>query len=574
MAVNKELAKALRLIAYYLALKNIPFKPQAYEKAAYVIESLEEDIGELINKQGKYFLEQLPGVGKSIAEKIIEYLQSGKIQELENLKKELPVDIESLLRVEGIGPKMIYRLYKELNIKNIDDLKKACQKHRLRNIYGFGAKKEEKILKSLAFLDKTGNRLIISEAYFLVKDLTDYLQKSNLAEKIVVAGSYRRFKETIGDIDILVVTKNIKQFTDYFLNYKDIQDVYAKGDKKIMVRLENNVDVDIRVFDKESFGAALCYFTGSKDHNIALRKLALKKGWKLNEYGLFDRNNRKIAGATEEEIYAKLGLQFIPPELRENKGEIELALENKLPHLVDYDDLKGDLQVQSDWSDGQDSIETIAKAAIKFGLEYVCITDHTKSLKVANGLDEERILKQMAEIDRINKKYRGKIVILKGVELNILKNGSVDITDDVLSKLDFVGASVHSYFNLDKKTQTERIKKAMANKNIDCIFHPTGRLINKRPPYEVDIVDLIDYAKKTNTLLEINAYPDRLDLNDEYIRLCVDKGVKMLIDSDAHSTSHFSFLKFGIAQARRGWASAADILNTLKLKDFLLSLKQ
>jgi DNA polymerase (family 10) len=559
---NQEVAKLLRMMASYLEMKGVAFKPQAYEKAAYSIEALDEDIEEFVKKKGKEGLMELPGVGESIAEKIIEYLKTGKIKELEDLKKEVPVDIETLTSIEGVGPKIVYKLYKALGIKNIDDLEKACLEHKIRRLPGFGEKSEEKILKGIQFFKQGGGRAILGFIIPVVEELVNYLKESGFAKEVVPAGSYRRRKETIGDIDILATSDKPEKLMDYFVKFDGISDVLAKGPTKTMVRLKIGLDADLRVVSEESFGAALAYFTGSKDHNIAMRELAIKKGWKLNEYGLFDKNGKMIAGKTEEEIYKALDLEWIPPEMRENKGEIELARQKKLPKLIEYGSIKGDLQVQTDWTDGQNSIEEMVKEAIKLGLEYICITDHTKSLAMTGGLDEEKLLKQMNEIDKLNQKYKGKIKILKGAEVNILKDGSLDIKDEVLAKLDFVGAAVHSHFNLPKNIQTERIKKAMANPHVDCIFHPTGRVINRRPAYEVDIDEIIDYAKKTGTILEIDAYPDRLDLKDEHIKKCVEKGVKMVIDTDAHSVLHLGFLDLGVSQARRGWATKEDILNT------------
>jgi DNA polymerase (family 10) len=569
---NQEVAKLLRMMASYLEMKGVQFKPQAYEKAAYSVEALDEDIEEFVKKKGEEGLMELSGVGESIAEKIIEYLKTGKIKELEELKKEVPVDIETLTSIEGVGPKIVYKLYKTLGIKNIDDLEKACLEHKIRRLPGFGEKSEEKILKGIQFYKQGGGRAILGFIIPVVEELVNYLKESGFAKEVVPAGSYRRRKETIGDIDILATSDKPEKLMDYFVKFDGISDALAKGPTKTMVRLKIGLDADLRVVDEESFGAALAYFTGSKDHNIAMRELAIKKGWKLNEYGLFDKNGKMIAGRTEEEIYKALDLEWIPPEMRENRGEIELARQKKLPKLIEYGSIKGDLQVQTDWTDGQNSIEEMVKEAIKLGLEYICITDHTKSLAMTGGLDEEKLLKQMNEIDKLNQKYKGKIKILKGAEVNILKDGSLDIKDEVLAKLDFVGAAVHSHFNLPKNIQTERIKKAMANTHVNCIFHPTGRVINRRPAYEIDIDEIIDYAKKTGTILEIDAYPDRLDLKDEHIKKCVEKGVKMVIDTDAHSVLHLGFLDLGVSQARRGWTKKEDILNTLpveKLQKFL-----
>ncbi len=569
---NLEIARLLRMMALYLEMKGIPFKPQAYERAAYSIESLDENIEEFVKKVGKEGLKNLPGVGESIAEKIIEFLKTGQIKELEELKKEVPVDIETLSSIEGVGPKTIYKLYKALGIRTLEDLEKACREHKIRRLPGFGAQSEEKILKGIEFFKQGSKRFVLGFIIPIVESLVNYLKEHPDIKEVVPAGSYRRRKETVGDIDILAISKNPEKVMDYFVSFPEVEHIYAKGPTKTMVRLKIGLDVDLRVVEKESFGAALAYFTGSKDHNIQMRELAIKKGWKLNEYGLFDKNGKRIAGETEEEIYEKLGLQWIPPELRENQGEIQFALEKKLPELIEYGSIKGDLQIQTNWTDGSNSIEEMVEEAIKLGLEYICITDHTKSLAVTGGLDEEKLLKQMNFIDELNKKYKGKITILKGAEVNIQKDGSLDISDEILAKLDFVGAAIHTHFNLPKNVQTERIIKAMKNPHVDCIFHPTGRVINKRPPYEVDIDKIIDEAKKTNTILEIDAYPDRLDLKDEHIKKCVEKGVKMVIDSDAHSYLHYQYLNLGVAQARRGWATQSDILNTLPLKDFMKNL--
>lgn len=555
-------------------MKEIPFKPQAYQKAAYSVESLDEDIKNFFEKNGREGLENLPGVGKSIAEKIIEYIKTGRIKELEELKKEVPVDLEVLTSIEGVGPKIVYKLYKSLGIKNINDLEKACLNHKIRNLPGFGEKSEEKILKGIQFFKEGGGRFLLGHIIPLVEELLSYLEKNKFIDQVVPAGSYRRRKETIGDLDILATSSRAEEVMDYFVKFSEVDHIYAKGPTKTMVRLKNGLDVDLRVVKKESFGAALAYFTGSKEHNIQMREIAIKKGWKLNEYGLFDKKDKMIAGESEEEIYEKLDMQYIPPEMRENNGEIALAQKHNLPHLIDYGSIKGDLQVQTDWTDGQNSLEEMVKAAINHKLEYICITDHTKSLAMTGGCDEEKLLRQMAEIDKLNKKYKGKIKILKGAEVNIMKDGSLDIKDEVLAKLDFVGAAIHSNFNLPRQVQTERIKKALANPNVDCIFHPTGRVINRRPAYEVDIDEIIETAKKYNKILEIDAYPDRLDLKDDHIRKCVHKGVKMVIDTDAHSVLHYVFLDLGVAQARRGWAEKKDILNTLSVNDFLKSLKR
>jgi DNA polymerase (family 10) len=390
-------------------------------------------------------------------------------------------------------------------------------------------------------------------------------------KKVEMAGSVRRMKETIGDADFLAVSDEPSKVMGYFVSMPEVVYVHVKGDTKSMVRLDSGIDCDLRIVPEESFGAALQYFTGNKQHNIELRTIALHKEWKLNEYGLFE-GERQIAGKSEEQIYEKLGMKWIPPELRENRGEIEAAQNDKLPELIAYDSLKGDLQIQTSWTDGHNSIVEMAEEARRSGLEYIVITDHTRTLAMAHGLDEERLERQGKEIEKINQTLKG-IRVLRGAEVNILKDGSLDVQDYALAKLDVVGAAVHSHFDLPRKEQTVRIVSAMRNPNVDILFHPTGRVLKQREAYNVDIEEIIHVAKETNTILEIDAFPDRLDLSDEYIKLAIENGCKLSIDSDAHATSQIHFLKFGIAQARRGWAKSGDIVNTLPLEKFLDSLK-
>jgi len=389
-----------------------------------------------------------------------------------------------------------------------------------------------------------------------------------------VGGSIRRRKETVGDGDILATVSSEKagqKVSDFFVNMPEVIHVYSHGKTKSSVKLKNGMDFDLRIVSEESFGAALQYFTGNKAHNIELRKIAINKGLKLNEYGVF-KGKKQIAGKTEEEVYKVLGLKWIEPELRTNTGEIEAAQKNKLPKIIGYDDLRGDLQIQTTWSDGSNSIEDYVKEARKMGLEYIVITDHTKSLAMAHGLDEKRLAKQGKEIDKINKKLKN-FKVLKGSEVDILKDGKLDIRDEALKKLDVVAIAVHSGFKMSKKQMTERIIRAMKNPHVHILFHPTGRVIQRRPAYEIDINRIIKAAKQTRTVLEINAYPDRLDLKDEYIRMAIEAGVKLSIDSDAHSITHMHYLEFGIAQARRGWATKKDIINTRSLEQFLKLLK-
>lgn len=575
---NQEIAKIFYEISELLEMKDIPFKPRAYEKAALAIENLEEEIEEIYKKGGLKALKEIPGVGESIAEKIEEIIRTGHLKYYEKLKKKIPVDLEEITAVEGVGPKMVMKLYKHLGIKTLHDLEKAAKAGKIRCLEGFGEKTEQNILKGIDFLKKNKGRFILGFVMPKVREIENRIRSLKGVKQAVVGGSIRRRKETVGDGDILVTVsspKTAKRVVDYFIHMPEVIYIYSKGPTRSSVKLDNGMDFDLRVVPEESFGAALQYFTGNKDHNIVLRKIAIKKGYKLNEYGLF-KGKKRIAGKTEEEIYKTLGLKWMEPELRTNTGEIEAAQKNKLPKIIGYNDLRGDLQIQTTWSDGASSIEEYAEEAIKLGLEYIAITDHTKGLAVTGGLDEKDLEKQGKEIDRINKKLKKenkKFKILKGAEVNIKKDGSLDISDKTLKKLDVVGIAVHSGFKMSKKQMTERIIKAMKNPNADILFHPTGRVINRRPPYELDIEKIIRAAKETNTILEVDAYPDRLDLKDEYIRMAIETGAKISIDSDSHHISHMRYLEFGIAQARRGWATKKDVVNAQPLDKFLKSLK-
>ena len=573
---NQEIAKIISETGLLLEMNDAPFKPRAYEKAAENIEALSRAITDIYKEGGLRALQkEIPGVGKNIAEHIESILKTGTFAEYNKLKRETPVDIAGLTRIEGIGPKMVRTLWKKLKIQNLDQLEKAAMAGKIRDLPHFGERSEKKILKGLEFLKKSAGRqvlgLLLPDITMLEKTIRLFPDVSN----VVVAGSVRRRKETVGDIDILVTSSKPEQIRDKFLQLPSIAHVYGSGKTKTNVRLRNGLDADFRVVPERSLGAALNYFTGSKEHNVELRKIASKKGYKLNEYGLYE-GTRFVSGKTEEELYKMLGLPYIEPELRENTGEIEAAQKGKLPHLIDYGDIKGDLQIQTNWTDGEHSMEEMAHEAERLGLEYIAITDHTKSLAMTGGSDEKRLVKQMKEIDTLNKKLKKgghHVTILKGAEVNILKDGSLDIADETLAKLDVVGAAVHSHFTLPQKEQTARVIRAMENPNVDILFHPTGRIINSREPIDLDIDEIIEAAKRTGTILEIDAYPVRLDIKAEYVRKCVEAGVKMAIDSDAHSKKHIEFLEHGIAEARRGWASKEDIVNTRPLKEFLALLK-
>ncbi len=572
---NQEVAQVLKDIADYLEMQDIAFKPVAYRRAAEGVESLSDTVPALYAAGGLGALRKIPGVGEAIALKIEELVKTGHLKYYQKLKKAVPVDVAGLSRVEGLGPKRIYLLYKKLGVRNLKGLEKAVRAGKVSSLAGFGEKSEKNLEKGLGFAAESGKRFVLAYVAPELEAIEKRLQAVKGTEKVVLAGSARRLKETIGDADFLVIADEPKRVMDVFTSMPDVARVLAKGNTKSMVRLGSGLQVDVRVVPRQSYGAALNYFTGSKEHNVALRTTAEKKGWKLNEYGLW-KGRRFLAGRTEDELYKAFGMVPVPPELRENRGEIELATKGELPKIIGYGDLKGDLQTQTDWTDGEASIEEMAKAAQAIGLEYIAITDHTKRLAMTHGLDEKRIQEQWKEIDKLNTRYKKQgtsFKILKGTECDILKDGSLDLPDRVLSKLDVVGVSIHSLFSLPRKEQTERIVKAMHNRNVDILFHPTGRIIGKRPPYDVDMKAVIAAAKKTGTILEIDALPERADLSDEYIRDCVKSGVKMSIDSDAHAPSHFGFLKYGIAQARRGWASKADIINAWPLEKMLKFLK-
>ena len=569
---NREIAQLLGEIGEYLEMQRVPFKPRAYIKAAEEIASLAEGLDRIYEKEGLKGLRNVPAVGMGIAQKIEEFLKTGRIREHVELKKRTPVNLAALTAVEGLGPQNVKRLYEELGIRDLAGLEKAARAGRIRKLAGFGPRSEERILAGIEFLKRSGGRRLLSFALGEARGIEEHLRSMPEVSRLAVAGSLRRRRETIGDIDILVVSRHPRAVMENFVSMSKVVRVQAHGRTKSSVKLASGLDVDLRVVPEASYGAALNYFTGSKDHNVSLRELAMSKGMKLNEYGLF-RGRRQMAGRTEEDLYRALGLAYVEPEMRENAGEIELAKKDKLPSLVGYKDIEGDLQIQTDWTDGQASIEAMAKAAMAKGLKYIAITDHTQRLKMTRGLDEKRLLKQMAEIDRVNRRLGGKIRILKGSECDILKDGSLDLPDKALGKLEVVGVSVHSYFNLSREEQTERLLIAMRNPNADIVFHPTGRVIERRPAYELDMAKLIRGARETGTVLEVDAYPDRLDLKDEHIRECVRAGVKLAVDSDAHHPAHLDYLEYGVSQARRGWAERKDVINAWPVEKMLSFLK-
>ena len=545
-------------------MDEVAFKPYAYQRAAAALEGLEEDVRDIYKRGGLKALEEIPGVGESIAEKIEEYLKTGKIKYYQQWKSRLPLNLEELIQVEGMGPRKAKVLYQKLGVRDLKSLEKAARTHKIAPLFGFGEKTEQNILEGIEFLKRSKGRFLLGEILPRVRIIQKKLQELKEVERVDFAGSVRRMKETIGDADFLIISKEPKKVMDFFVAMPEVVKIWGKGGTKASVRIEEGFDIDIRVVAKKSYGSALQYFTGSKEHNIVTRRIAIAKGLKLSEYGLF-KGKRMIAGWSEEGIYKALGLVWMEPELRENQGEIEAALSGKLPKIIGYKDIRGDLHCHSNWDGGADSIAEMAKAAEDMGYEYLGISDHTKFLRIEHGLDEKQLSQQRKEIDKMNEKFKKEkknFQLLQGAETNILNDGSIDITDVALAKLDYAIAGIHSSFKMGKKEMTERIIRAMKNPNIDVISHPTSRILKRRDEYECDFDKILRAAKEYNVALEINSHPERLDLNDQNIRRAKEAGVKMIINTDSHQKEHLRFIELGIAQARRGWAEKGDIINT------------
>ena len=572
---NQEIAKIFYEIAEYLEMDEVAFRPYAYQKVAFNLENLEQDVEKIYKKEGLKGLEKIPGVGKHIALKIEEYLEKGKIKYYEKLKKKSPVNLGELTAVQGLGPKKIKTLYQKLGIRNVKDLEKAAKSHKIEPLFGFGEKTEKNILESIEFLKKDKGRFLLGEILPVVEEVYGELKNLKQVEKIDVVGSLRRMKETIGDIDFLIASEKPQKVMDFFVSLKGIEKVWGKGTTKASVRMKQGFDIDVRVVPKKSYGAALQYFTRSKEHNIAVRKIAISKRFKLNEYGLF-KGKKMIAGRTEKKVYKALGMDWMPPEIREDQGEIEAALKGKLPNLIAFKDIKGDLHCHSDWDGGQNSISEMAQKAMEMGYEYVGISDHTKFLRIERGLNEKKLSEQRKEIDKLNEKFKkknSKFRILHGAEANILEDGSIDVKNEALKKLDYVIAGIHSSFKISRTKMTKRIISAMKNPNIDIIAHPTGRILKRREEYEIDFDKILRAAKEFKVILEINSSPYRLDLNAQNIRRCKDAGVKMIINTDAHHKDQMRHMGLGIAQARRGWAEKKDIINSQSLNKLLKHFK-
>ena len=556
---NAEVATAFEEMADLLEIEGAnPFRVRAYRFAARTLRDLPAEVGEMVAKGED--LTSLPGIGDDLAGKIKEILATGTAAAIEAQRKRVPATLTGLLRIPGLGPKRVKRLAHELKIRSLSELQTAAQAGRVRTLAGFGEKTEQHILDALATRLAEAPRVQRAVAIPSAEALVAYLEQSSGVSRVIAAGSYRRGLETIGDLDILVTAPAGHTVMDRFVAYQEVRDVLAHGATKSSVRLQSGLQVDLRVVPQDSYGAALLYFTGSKAHNVVLRQLAQQRGLKLNEYGVF-RGDKPIAGETEESVYASLGLPWIPPELREGRGEIDAAKAGRLPHLVDLQDLKGDLHAHTRATDGRNSLQEMAEAARLRGLRYFAITDHSRRLTMAKGLDSARLLQQTEAIDRLNATLSG-ITILKGIEVDILEDGSLDLPDEVLGRLDLVVGAVHSRFNLSNRRQTERIMKAMDHPHFSILAHPSGRLIGRREPYEVDMLRIIRKARERRCFLEINAHPERLDLTDIHCRMAKEEGVLLAVNTDAHSMLDLENARFGVGQARRGWLEKTDVLNT------------
>jgi len=567
---NEEIATIFEEMADLLEIEDAnPFRIRAYRNAARTIRGLGQELAQLVSTGED--LTRLPGIGKDLAAKITEILASGHAAALDKLRKEVPPGLETLLKIPGLGPKRVKLLYENLSVKTARQLETAARKGRLRTLPGFGEKTEQRILEALGAQRSAEKRFLRRTAEIYAEPLIAYLRGARGVSDVVAAGSYRRGRETVGDLDILAIARPDSPVMQHFAEYDEVQDVVSKGTTRATVYLRCGLQVDLRVVEQQSFGSALHYFTGSKAHNIQIRRIGQQRGLKINEYGVF-KGEKRVAGKTEASVFKAVGLPFIPPELREGRGEIESAQRGELPKLLDFDDLQGDLHVHTQATDGSASIEVMAQAARKLGLKYIAITDHSRHLTVAHGLDEARLLQQIEDIARINESLSG-ITVLKGIEVDILEDGTLDLPDSVLSKLDLVIGAVHSKFRLPRARQTRRILRAMESKYFTILAHPSGRLLGEREAYDVDMPRIIKAAAERGCYLELNSQPMRLDLNDTYCQMARELGVRVSINSDAHGTKDFLLLGGGISQARRGWLEKGQVINARPLGELRKLLK-
>jgi DNA polymerase (family 10) len=574
---NFDIARIFNEIADILEVKGEnAFKIRAYRKAALTIETLTQDLKVMAERGGVKELKKIPGIGEGIAKKILEIAETGDCKKHIELRREVPSELLELLAIPRVGPRTIAKLHQELGITNIEDLEEAAKSHKLEGLPGLGAKVEENIVKGIEQYRSYQGRALLSKALPYAELIVNKLKKLDAVKQIMIAGSLRRMRETIGDIDILVVSKRPEEVMDAFTSFDGVEDVIAKGETKSSVIIKG-INADLRVVDAVSFGAAAHYFTGSKHHNIGIRELGVKSGLKINEYGIF-RGDERIGGEREEDVFASVGLAYIPPELREDRGEIEAAKENRIPKLIEISDLKGDLHVHTNWSDGKSSIDEMAEAAFSLGYGYIAVADHSPAVGIAGGLNEERIAKRQEEIERENKKFEDEGVnfrVLNAIEVDIKSDFSMDFSDEILKDFDVVVGAIHTKFSQDRNTMTKRIVAAMENPNVDIIAHPTGRLLGKRDPYEVDMERLMAAAKDTETVLELNSFPERLDLNDMHCKMAKDYGVLIAISTDAHDAMQMrDVIMYGVATARRGWLEPKDVVNTMGLEEVMKIMKR
>lgn len=567
---NREVAEIFYKVASLLEIKGEnPYRIRAYQRAAQTIEALTKDIEELA-KKGQ--IEKLPGIGKDLAGKIQEILKTGTLSIYEELKKEIPPVLLTFLEIPGLGPKKVKVLYEKLGITSLEELEKACLEHKVAKLPGFGWKTEENIIKGIKLFKEKLGRRPLGEVLPLAEEIIRVLKKEGVVEKIAVAGSIRRRKETVKDIDLLITSSDPEKVMKKVTELPWVEEVIAFGERKTSVRLKTGIQMDVRVVESDSWGAALAYFTGSKAHNIRVRELAIERGLKINEYGVF-RGETKIAGKTEEEVYASIDLPFIPPEIREDWGEIEAALQGKLPELVSYEDIKGDGHVHSKYSDGTASLEEIMLKAEKMGLSWVAICDHSQGLKVAGGVPIEELFKKKRQIEELNKRS-SKVKLIFGTEVDILSDGTLDYPDEVLKEIDLVIAAIHTGFQQDERQITHRIISALKHPLVHALSHPTGRIIGEREPYALNLQEVLEVASQYGKALEINAYYKRLDLNDINTRAAKERGIPLLIGTDAHFIDQMEYLPLGVAVARRAWCEKKDLLNTLTYEEFLNWLKK
>jgi DNA polymerase (family 10) len=556
---NSEVSGIFNQVADLLEIEGAnQFRVRAYRNAARTVSTLSKSVSDMVEADED--LSELPDIGEDLAEKIEEIVNTGGLAQLEEIKGRTPPELAEMLKIAGLGPKRVAQIHQELGVSNLSGLQEAAQAGKIRDLEGFGEKTEQKILNELEHKQEEKERTLISVAEELVGPLVDYLRDIEGVQEVEVAGSYRRRRETVGDLDILATGDDGARIIERFVEYEDVEEVASQGETRSTVILRSGMQVDLRVVPQRSYGAALLYFTGSKPHTVALRDMALDRDLKLNEYGLFEKEE-PIARETEEEIYQALDLAYIVPELREQRGEIEAAQEGELPRLVSVKDLRGDLQSHTQASDGHATLEEMAQAAQDLGYEYLAITDHSQHVAVTQGLDADALAEQLDEIDRLNEQWN-EFRLLKSVEVDILENGSLDLPDDILNKLDLTVCSIHSQFNLSREKQTERIIRAMDNPHFNILAHPTGRMIGDREPYELDVERVIQAAIERGCFLEVNAHPMRLDLNDVYCKTAKEMGLRLAISTDAHRVDELKHMRFGVGQGRRGWLEAKDVLNT------------